>query len=330
MNPDFDAYYNKISEQANLLRNAPAERQQGVDKIKTEQDYAGKTSAVDTATKALYEAQKRLDVLPENLKQRLSGRPVTQAQLDRRISSESDPLMNQAKNMAQSRAQTADSLSLVDKAVQDYIGTYNSDISTRAQGLGGEADALFKRYQSSESLAAEERDRAFQREMAAIEKAQAEADRLNQLRIAQLAYDMQYGGGATDNAQVAGDEYEMIKEPETGSFWGAVNKSLTTDANPVSAWKKSGLSNVPNVVQGKAPASIFFGQKPLTPAAIDMNKAEMIRKKVVDAGMTKAQFANSVRLAKNNPAAASQFRQASGGIDPNDSVSVNYILSLLK
>lgn len=247
MYPSLDPYIQKVNEQSALLKNAPTERQAGVDKVKAEQDYAGKRSAVDTATKALYETQKRLDILPENLKQRLTGRPVTQAQLDRRIGAESEPLAAQAKSMALSRGQASDSLSLVDKAIQDYIGQFNTDTATRAQGLGAEADALFKRYQTDDAAARAAEERKFQKEMADLERA-------NNLRIAQMSIPRTTTPTTTPDptpkpgsrTTVGSDIYEM----QADGSWKIVNQG-----NSIGSTLRQNVSDM-----GKA-FTIFAGQK---------------------------------------------------------------------
>lgn len=182
-----DSYLAKVNERSKLLQQGAQDREAGVSKLKTESGYGDKQAALDTATKTLYETQKRLDMLPENVRQRTAGRPVTMAQLNRITSAESDPLTKQAQAMSMSRGQSQDALSRVDQAIKDYIGNFNTDLTTRSNALGGEADALFQTYQATEARNAEERERQFQREMAAIQKAQADQDRANALRIAQMS-----------------------------------------------------------------------------------------------------------------------------------------------
>lgn len=262
MNPTLDPYLQKISEASNVLNNAKNEREAGVAKMKTDSGYADKQTALDTATRTLYETQKRLDSLPENVKQRTSGRPVTQAQMSRILASESDPLAAQARSAAMSRQEADSSLSRLDQAIKDWIGQYNSDISNRVTGLGMESDALFKNFQAQEAKAVRDQEMEFQREMARIQKEQADQDRANQLKMAQLSMP-QYSpinSNSSDKYSPNGidiSQLKEIKDEAPDDFGKVLGDNLSLIGNGFgnvfdpNAWQKNIVDPFASLFQGK-------------------------------------------------------------------------------
>lgn len=189
----------KQNEAKSYLDSLPTERQAGVDKLKTEQGYAEKQSAVDAATKTLYETQRRLDALPKQAQQRMSGRNVTQSQLDRIIGAESQPLAEQYKSAGLGREQAGQSLSLIDQALKDYTNQYNQDAQMKYQGTLAQASDLFNRYQagSGEYWKQQEAEMQRQAQLAAKEQA-AQQVRLQQQQMALQERLAKLGMGGND------------------------------------------------------------------------------------------------------------------------------------
>jgi len=170
----------KRNEANDYISKVPTLRDEGVNKLKAEQDYAGKQGAVDAATKTLYETQRRLEQLPQQAQQRTAGRNVTQGQLDRIIGAESKPLSEQYKSAGLGREQAGQSLSLADKAIQDYVGQFNQDTNLKYKGLMDQALGFMDLFQAG----SQESDRQWQRMQAEEEKRMRQEESQRQAALA--------------------------------------------------------------------------------------------------------------------------------------------------
>jgi len=181
----------KQNEAKSYLDSLPTQRNAGVDKLKIDQGYADKRNAVDSATKTLYETQRRLDALPKQAQQRTAGRNVTQSQLDRIVGAESQPLSQQYKDAGLGREQASQGLSLVDQALKDYTNQFNQDAQLKYQGTIAQAGDLFNRYQAGSGEYWKTQEAEMQRQAQANARAQAAADRANQMAMAKQQASLQ-------------------------------------------------------------------------------------------------------------------------------------------
>lgn len=148
MNPqDYLQKYQDTSNQLNnIIESSKTEKTQGEQALKQQLGYEDKQKNLDSITSQFYETQKRLDALPEAVQQRTAGRNVTQAQLDRIIGSEADPLSKQAKNMAMSQEEARGNLSRVEQALRDYVTNFNADLNTKLNLTTEQAKNFLQMY----------------------------------------------------------------------------------------------------------------------------------------------------------------------------------------
>lgn len=288
-----DPYLQKIQEQSNVLKNAATERDAGVTKLKTESGYNDKQASLDTATRTLYETQKRLDALPEAVNQRTAGRSsnITQAQMDRIIANESNPLAKQAQSMALSKQESQGSLDRVNQAIKDYIGQYNTDLSNRVTGLGSEADAYFKQYQTGTEAQRYAEEMAFKKDMARIQQQQA----ANELLLRQRQLDAQLKAqdkAKADETKGMTSAYIMDQQDR------AANYAIAAGAKPGSAdYKKIYTEYLKNSLYNNEPQ---YGDLGLdmntiykTRGALDNELAAMDAANKVTATQTQPQQSNN-------------------------------------
>lgn len=164
--PNLNDYLNSINQQNQAIQALPGQRNQGISKIKADSGYDEKMRNLEGINKQVFQTQQMLEDLPKNLQTQLRGRNVSNAQLQGLTGAKQQPLSQSLGRLSRTADTQQMGINNVNKQIDDFRNSFNSDFQTRLQGMGAQSEALFKKYQADNDTYQREMDRKFQADQA--------------------------------------------------------------------------------------------------------------------------------------------------------------------
>ena len=164
--PNLNDYLNTISQQSDYIKTLPGQRDQGVTKLKTDLGYDEKMKNLEGINKQVFQTQQMLEDLPKNVQSRVAGRPVSNAQLNGITAAQQAPLTQSLGKITNNYNAQQLGLSNIDKQINDFRSTFDTDASRYLTGLGSTADAQFKKYSADSDVYQKNEERNFQKSLA--------------------------------------------------------------------------------------------------------------------------------------------------------------------
>jgi hypothetical protein len=167
-----DKYLSKTGEIANTLRTGQDDIESSVGQEKARLGYDQKFKDLEDANKQVLETRRALGGIEGNVKNRLTGRNITNAQLQRITSAERDPLSRQLGESTGSAELARGNYQGILDAINEFRQNKRQGLTDRVTGLQTEADAFRNEYSAQDALEARQAQEKFNNDMLAIQRLQ--------------------------------------------------------------------------------------------------------------------------------------------------------------
>lgn len=143
---DYSGVQKSLDDINNYSAGISGQRQQGVDKIKTDTGYTDRLRNLESVDKQILDTNRALQSVDEDTQNRTNGRIVTQAQLNGLTNNARMPISKNLMNFSQTRDSQQTGLDRVNSQIQDWTTNFNNDANTNLQTKQGNYAALFNKY----------------------------------------------------------------------------------------------------------------------------------------------------------------------------------------
>lgn len=146
-----DAYNNIKNQQKGLVDKYSQDKLDATNKIKTDTGFDAKQKALEGTRTSIYNTERLLKDLPENVKARNAGRLITQAQQNRQTAYEQAPIARQLGDLTRSQQVTQGDIDSINSQIKDALNNTKENFQLNYGMLDKDADREYLDYQNQQN-----------------------------------------------------------------------------------------------------------------------------------------------------------------------------------